>query len=603
MSETMPPLTGPPLTGSPSTGPTRAATGPQDAGLSWADRLTALGAGLGPRTRGFLWRPEPRFPGSVVAGRQLLAGNFRYGGALIDAAGASPWTLNAPNAAFRDALHGFAWLGDLAALPKAEGQATAQDWVLDWARRYGRGAGPGWSPDLTGRRQIRWISHALFLLNRMPRAENRLFHRTLGRQAAFLLSRWPHATPGLARFEALTGLVYSAAALMGMERHLAPTLDALVRECAREIDPQGGIATRNPEDLLEVFILLTWVSQLLADAGHAPVPAIDAAIARIAPTLRSLRHMDGSLVRAHGGGRGAPGRLVTALVQSRMRATQVKGLAMGFARLTEGRVSVIADAAPPMLGPQSTAAHAGTLCFEMTVGDEPLIVSCGSGARFAPEWRLVGRATESHSTLSIDGYASARFGPAASQRHDERPALLDGPTEVLVKPQETAIGHGITMSHDGWRRTHGLTHLRNLTLEDGGTLLRGEDALAAFTPTDRAALDAAARRVPEDTGLRYAIRFHLHPDVRAALDLGGAAVSLALPSGETWVFRHSSGADLSLKPSVYFDSHRLAPRATKQIVLSARMRGYGVVLGWSLARPIAFMPPGRLPPVARAASD
>jgi uncharacterized heparinase superfamily protein len=64
----------------------------------------------------------------------------------------------------------------------------------------------------------------------------------------------------------------------------------LTRECAREIDPQGGIATRNPEDLLELFILLTWVSQLLADAGHSPVPAVDAAIARIAPTLRSLRH-------------------------------------------------------------------------------------------------------------------------------------------------------------------------------------------------------------------------------------------------------------------------------------------------------------------------
>jgi hypothetical protein len=110
-------------------------------------------------------------------------------------------------------------------------------------------------------------------------------------------------------------------------------------------------------------------------------------------------------------------------------------------------------------------------------------------------------------------------------------------------------------------------------------------------------LDAAYRRLPDDTGLRYAIRFHLHPDVRARIDLGGTAVSLALPSGETWVFRHSCAAELSLKPSVYFDSRRLTPRATKQIVLSARMKGYGVVLGWSLARPIAFMPANRLPPL------
>jgi uncharacterized heparinase superfamily protein len=85
------------------------------------------------------------------------------------------------------------------------------------------------------------------------------------------------------------------------------------------------------------------------------VPAVDAAIARIAPTLRSLRHQDGSLARAHGGGRGAPGRLVTALVHSGVRPTMVQGLAMGFARLAQGRVSVIADAAAPMLGPRSTS--------------------------------------------------------------------------------------------------------------------------------------------------------------------------------------------------------------------------------------------------------
>jgi uncharacterized heparinase superfamily protein len=584
----------PPMTGSPT-----GVRNPHGASLSWADRMTALSAGFGTRARGFLWRPEPRFPGSVVAGRQLMAGNFRFGGALVDAPDASPWSLDTPTEAFSDALHGFTWLGDLAALPNAEGRAKAQAWVMDWARRYGRGSGPGWTPDLTGRRQIRWISHALFLLNGMSRADSRLFHRTLGRQASFLLSRWQHATPGLARFETLTGLVYSACALIGMEKHLSLTLDTLTRECAREIDPQGGIATRNPEDLLELFILLTWVSQLLADAGHSPVPAVDAAIARIAPTLRSLRHVDGSLVRAHGGGRGAPGRLVTALVQSRVRPMQVQGLAMGFSRMAEGRASVIADAAAPMLGPRSTSAHAGTLSFELTVGDDPLIVNCGSGARFDPEWRLMGRATDSHSTLGLEGYASARFGPAASHRGDERPPLVDGPTEVLIKEQETAAGHGATMSHDGWRRTHGLTHLRNLTLEDGGTLLRGEDALAAFTAADRTLLDAAYRRLPDDTGLRYAIRFHLHPDVCASVDLGGTAVSLALPSGETWVFRHSCAADLSLRPSVYFDSRRLTPRATKQIVLSARMKGYGVVLGWSLARPIAFMPANRLPPVAR----
>jgi uncharacterized heparinase superfamily protein len=164
-------------------------------------------------------------------------------------------------------LHGFTWLGDLAVLPNAEGRAKAQAWVMDWARRYGRGSGPGLDPrpDRAAADpldQPRAVSAQRDVARGQPPVPSHL-----GRQASFLLSRWQHATPGLARFEALTGLIYSACALIGMERHLAPTLDTLTRECAREIDPEGGIATRNPEDLLEVFILLTWVSQLLADAG------------------------------------------------------------------------------------------------------------------------------------------------------------------------------------------------------------------------------------------------------------------------------------------------------------------------------------------------
>jgi uncharacterized heparinase superfamily protein len=39
-------------------------------------------------------------------------------------------------------------------------------------------------------------------------------------------------------------------------------------------------------------------------------------------------------------------------------------------------------------------------------------------------------------------------------------------------------------------------------------------------------------------GAGFAIRFHLHPDVDATLDMAAPAVSLALRSGEIWVLPH-----------------------------------------------------------------
>jgi hypothetical protein len=67
--------------------------------------------------------------------------------------------------------------------------------------------------------------------------------------------------------------------------------------------------------------------------------------------------------------------------------------------------------------------------------------------------------------------------------------------------------------------------------------------------------------------------------------MGGSAISLTLRGGEIWVFRASSDANMALDQSVYLESGRLKPRATKQIVLSGRLTDYGSAISWSLAKP------------------
>ena len=556
-----------------------------------ADRWAVWRAGLtGPRIQGFIWQPEPSFAGSEARGRQLIAGNLVMGGQLLETGGRLPWDIAPPNAAFLEALHGFDWLDDLAAVPGGAGRKTAQDWLSGWMARYRRGRGPGWTADLTGRRQMRLIGHVLFLMNGPTPEDRRGFFDLLARQGGLLQTRWRQTRRGLPRFEALTGLVYSACALTGMETSLRPALRALAQECAQDIDGSGGIVTRNPQELLEVFHLLTWVAEVLKATGKAPDPAVATAIGRIAPTLRSLRHADGGLVRMQGGGRGAPGRLDAALARSGVRPSRVKGLAMGYARLGGRRVSLIVDAAPPMLGPGSFEAHASSLAFELVSGRQPIVVSAGSGRHFGPSWRRAGRATASHSTLSLLGYASARLARGGDRQDPERQDFVSGPTLVEVQEAQMKTAEGIALSHDGWRKTHGLVHLRSLQLDRDGSLLRGEDGLAAMTERDRLTLDKVLARLPGDLGLRYAVRFHLHPDAAAEIDMGGTAVSIQLPNRETWVFRYGGEAKLTLEPSVYLDSARVKPRATKQIVLTGALTGYGSAVSWTLARPVGLLP-------------
>jgi uncharacterized heparinase superfamily protein len=120
-------------------------------------------------------------------------------------------------------------------------------------------------------------------------------------------------------------------------------------------------------------------------------------------------------------------------------------------------------------------------------------------------------------------------------------------------------------------------------LTPDGRKLAGLDRMAAQLEPEKKRL----AKVLSDhwvEGIGISVRFHLHPDVSATLDLGGKAVSLALKSGEVWVFRHDGRAALTLEPSIFLEKTRLRPRQTQQIVLTCRAREEDTRIGWTLAK-------------------
>jgi uncharacterized heparinase superfamily protein len=542
----------------------------------WADRLAILAARRARTAGGFVSQPEPRSIGLYTRGKQLMSGNVLLAGHLAEAPETLLWDIAAPDPAFSAEAQGFSWLDDLAALGTGQARTKAQDWTWAWIARFGAGRGPGWTPDLTGRRIIRWVHHATLLLQSRNRADAESFYRSLSRQAVYLSRRWRSAGAGLPRFEALTGLVYAGISLIGMEALVAPAITALVAACETDIDAEGGIPTRNPEELLEVLTLLTWSASAMGEANLSVPPALSSAITRIAPALRTLRHADGELARFHGGGKGVDGQLDQALAAAGVRAGTTPAIAMGFARLSGGRTSVIVDASAPPGGRGAQSAHCSTTAFELTSGRRALVVNCGSGLTFGPAWRQAARATQSHSTLGMDGVSSSRLG-RTGEALEHRAAIT---ASRLTAGTE---GTDLFLAHDGWLRSHGLTASRSLTLAHDGRRLSGVDALTALTVEARRRFEDMMTATAME-GAGFTIRFHLHPDVDAELDMAGTAVSMMLRSGEIWIFRFSGPADLSLEPSAYLEKGRLNPRPCTQIVLRGQVLGFETRIGWTLAK-------------------
>ena len=132
-------------------------------------------------------------------------------------------------------------------------------------------------------------------------------------------------------------------------------------------------------------------------------------------------------------------------------------------------------------------------------------------------------------------------------------------------------------------RRKGLTHARSLILSLDGRTLKGEDYLVALDAPAKKRFDKSMDAV-KLAGLPFEIRFHLHPEADVTLDMGGTAASIALRSGEIWVFRFDGKVEMALQPSVYLEKGRLRPRATKQVVLSGRAMQYATRVRWTLAK-------------------
>ncbi len=542
----------------------------------WRNRLTARRACLGGRPEVAERLPEPILTGDADAGQALVSGRWTALGLDLAIAPGSIWDLRLPPGAFAPRLErerqACLWLDDLASLGSRPARVLAQAWVQDWIRHYGRGGGPGWTPELAGRRAKRWAAHAEMLTQGLDRTAADRFWRALAAHRRYLERVWRRAEPGRPRTRALIGLVWIGRVLPNRDHaSLVAELGALADE---RIDAEGAIASRAPSELADLVTQLIWAARIIEDSGlKAGAPHLSA-IARAVPVARSLRLGDGTLARFHGGDAGAPERLDQALAELRLGVQAKPRLAMGYARLIGGRVTLVMDAElPPGTG------HAAALAFEMSIGRQPVVVNVGPGQGFGRDWSRFCRTTAAQSTVELDGRSSSRVEARDFAARTFGPRLVNGPTLVSVRQAQDATGMWLLGTHDGYASSHGLLHERRIFVDAKGREARGEELLTVTDAKARARFDQVSRRGP----VVVAARFHLHPAVGVEFDAFRQAAILTLPSGETWMFR-SGGGLLDIEESRVFDTHQPRAVPTKQMVVRAEVVEYLGQVTWSFGR-------------------
>ncbi len=510
--------------------------------------------------------PDIRTADPTVAD-EIYAGYFSFAGKTAQSYGASPFALAPPSAAWRRALTGFSWLRHLRSADKALAQANARALVAEFlAIRKFAPDDPALEPAVVARRLMSFFAQSPVLLDGAEPEFYDAFMQSLA-QAARLL--WRALATGQAEgadraFCAIALAEFAVCADTG--RKIAPQVSRLLSaELDRQILPDGGHISRNPQVAVDLLLDLLPLRQVLAARGLQTPSAMMRAIDRMMPALRMMQHGDGSLALFNGMGVTELDRVANVLANEDTRgAPPLKAPYSGYQRLVAQDAVVIVDAGAPPPAEFSRAAHAGCLSFEYSIGYEHVVVNCGAPAPPHEDLREAARATAAHSTLVIDDRSSARV----AARDARAGPIVAGPRHVDAERREAPAGVTLSLSHDGYARDFGLVHARELFLAADAASLSGCDRLRAANGGARGAAE-----------VDFALRFHLHPRVRATSL--GEAVEVALASGETLIFE-AEGAFPQLEESIFFAASGGA-RKCAQIVLRGKAAPDAEV-SWSFQR-------------------
>jgi uncharacterized heparinase superfamily protein len=529
-----------------------------------------------PKPEGLGVQPRDLRPADPTAGKRILAGAFVLAGAtLATGPRGDPWDRPSPDRRFAVELHRFAWMRDLLATG-GEGVTEGLRLTLDWLRLFGSWNSFAWGSEVLERRVFNLACAARTLCAGASDAETARIAASLARQVRTLLDQ--SGGQGRAAERACAAAV-GATALSGRaaEKLLATALARLERTLDAALAPEGGHASRSPQQALELLFDLLTLDEALTQMGRAAPEAVSRGIDRLGSAVRFFTLADGRLAAFQGGEALAGPYVAAARAGEAPDERPIPPACNGYQRLEGRTLQLMTDAARPAEGAWSAAACGQPLALEAVAGGRRLIVGAGWSPDGPGPQAL--RVADAASTTSLGdqacgaplrGFAARVLGPR----------LVGGSGPVDAQRREAPGAVWLETAHDGWARKFGLRHERRLYLDVAKDEVRGEERLTALN----AAKGQDRRFIP------FTVRFHLHPEVSALIARDRKSVLLKPEGDEAGWWLRNDALDVALEPSFYCQDGEL--RRSQQIVLRGQARAdSGARVRWKLSSAAAQVDP------------
>ena len=461
-------------------------------------------------------------------------------------------------------LHNFLWLNLIDR--KSDGK-NIKKIIYIWMLKNSKYKKKVWETSTLSSRITSWILNIDIILDNATFDFKRNFLNSITSQSNHLKKNIKFEKDYLKKIEIFTALILSGLIFKEYEDNYKigiKELEILVREF---FDKNGFPLSRNPNDLIFFTKYLIFCKEIIKD-GQKYVPEfLENIIEKNLNCINFIKTPNNQLPLFNGASENYISQLDDYL-EAYMKKSKAETIIGGLFKLKQKNHLVFFDVGRPPKKSFSKCYQSGPLSFEYFLDGIKIISNSGFGNNISNKAELLSRLTACQSTLTLNDTSVTKF-----ERNKLINKVFGNSIKNSFKTFDLNINNvenlnGCSVSHNGYEKSFGCTHKREVFLDKENNYLKGTDHI--FKKKDG---------IP----IRYVFRFHINPELTVVKTMGGNSALIQISKNKSLIFTANSET-LEIEKSIFLGGKKILENAC--ITISGNLVNKNKSFNWEIRKNI-----------------
>ena len=454
-------------------------------------------------------------------------------------------------------LHNFFWLFSIDL--KSSNKIT-QSIIEDWIDKNMTYNDQNWEIDILSKRIISWISNSKLTYEDSSESYKYKFNFVIQKQINHLINeinRSESVDDKIIGCTAiiLTGLSYKDRSYINYGFKLIKNI------IGYSLDLEGFPKSRSFRQLIFYLKYFVLVRELLKDSQNEIPDYLDETIYYLGQAYNLFWQSTKEVGLFNGNHEAIYDDLDKYLDLHGYNFRNTNNLLGGYALLKDKKNSIIMDVGKVPEKKFSQNYQSGILSFEFVHSGQKIICNSGYYQNQNHQLNNISRSTVVHSTLIVDNLSVTRF----AQNNKKKYAL--GNIKIFdkkfIKDKKTMY---LRASHDGYLKTYGIIHKREIEYDIKQFLLKGQDTLI---------------KNKKFRSSNFEIRFHLYPGTKVTKTIDGKTVLIEV-GNSGWKFT-CNNFPIDVETGLYFGKKN-SYNENQNLFIYGETKNHDQVINWELKK-------------------